>query len=118
MSASATGTVRAGGKVVAIVQARLGSSRLPLKSLLSLRGMPIIDWVTRRLSRARRLDGILVAVPDTELDRVLLEHLERRGVPVSDLCRACSQDTPRRMSLALRLSPIRTSRFYSPRFQP
>ena len=71
-----------GGRVVAIVQARLGSSRLPLKSLLTLRGLPIIDWVTERLSRARRLDGLLVAVPDTELDRVLLEHLERRGVPV------------------------------------
>lgn len=34
MSASATGGGRSGGKVVAIVQARLGSSRLPLKSLL------------------------------------------------------------------------------------
>ena len=71
-----------GGRVVAIVQARLGSSRLPLKSLLTLRGLPIIDWVTGRLAKARRLDGLMVAVPDTELDRVLYEHLERRGVPV------------------------------------
>ena len=70
------------GKVVAIVQARLGSTRLPLKSLLTLRGLPIIDWVTQRLARARRLDGLVVAVPDTALDRVLYEHLERRGVPV------------------------------------
>lgn len=69
------------GKTVAIVQARLGSSRLPLKSLLCLRDLPIIDWVTRRLAQARRLDQIMVAVPDTELDRVLLEHLQRRGVP-------------------------------------
>ncbi|MDE5878557.1 MAG: NTP transferase domain-containing protein [Desulfovibrio sp.] len=71
-----------GGRVVAIVQARLGSSRLPLKSLLTLRGAPLIDWVTRRLARSRRLDGLVVAVPDTELDRVLYEHLERAGVPV------------------------------------
>ncbi|MDE7240517.1 NTP transferase domain-containing protein [Desulfovibrio sp.] len=78
-SASRAGT---GGRVVAIVQARLGSTRLPLKSLLSLRGLPIIDWVTQRLGRARRLDGLIVAVPDTELDRVLFEHLTRRGVPV------------------------------------
>ena len=71
-----------GGRVVAIVQARLGSTRLPLKSLLTLHGLPIIDWVTQRLGRARRLDGLIVAVPDTELDRVLFEHLTRRGVPV------------------------------------
>lgn len=87
MSATHTATGGPGqagkpGKVVAIVQARLGSTRLPLKSLLTLRGLPIIDWVTERLARARRLDGLMVAVPDTELDRVLSEHLERRGVPV------------------------------------
>ena len=70
------------GKVIAIVQARLGSTRLPLKSLLTLRGHPIIDWVTERLAKSRRLDGLMVAVPDTKLDRVLYEHLERRGVPV------------------------------------
>lgn len=81
MSATTAATGK-GGRVVAIVQARLGSSRLPLKSLLTLRGTPIIDWVTGRLSRARRLDGLIVAVPDTKLDRVLYEHLERRGVPV------------------------------------
>lgn len=69
------------GKTVAVVQARLGSSRLPLKSLLCLRDLPVIDWVTRRLAQSRRLDRIMVAVPDTELDRVLLEHLRRRGVP-------------------------------------
>ena len=71
-----------GGRVVAIVQARLGSTRLPLKSLLTLRGHPIIVWVTERLAKSRRLDGLMVAVPDTKLDRVLYEHLARRGVPV------------------------------------
>lgn len=69
------------GKVIAIVQARLGSSRLPLKSLLCLRDVPVIDWVTQRLAQASRLDGMLVAVPDTPLDAVLLEHLHRRNVP-------------------------------------
>lgn len=86
-----------GGRVIAIIQARLGSSRLPLKSLLSLRGTPIIDWVTQRVAVARRLDGMVVAVPDTELDRVLLEHLERRGVPAMV---GPEQDVLRRFTLA------------------
>ena len=87
------------GKSVAIVQARLGSSRLPLKSLLCLRDLPVIDWVTRRLAQSRRLDRIMVAVPDTELDRVLLEHLQRRGVP----CLAGSEnDVLARFCLAAR----------------
>ena len=76
------------GKVIAIIQARLGSTRLPMKSLLCLRDVPVIDWVTRRLGQAARLDGIMVAVPDTPLDLVLLDHLKRRGVP----CVAGSED--------------------------
>jgi len=67
-------------RVAAIVQARLGSTRLPLKSLISLRGFPIIDWVTNRLAKSRRLDSIIVAVPDTELDEALCWHLRKRGV--------------------------------------
>ena len=44
--------MRKTGKVIAIVQARLGSTRLPMKSLLCLRDVPVIDWVTRRLAQA------------------------------------------------------------------
>lgn len=68
-------------RCIAIIQARLGSSRLPLKSLLCLRGSPLIDWVTDRLTKARYLDGLIVAVPDTPLDQVLMEHLQRRNIP-------------------------------------
>lgn len=68
------------GKTVAIVQARLGSSRLPMKSLLCLHGYPIIDWVTQRLSTSRLLDRIIVATPDTPMDAVLREHLRCRNI--------------------------------------
>lgn len=67
-------------RIVAIVQARLGSSRLPLKSLLCLRGLPIVDWVWQRLKRSRELDDVVFAIPDTPLDMVLAEHLERNGM--------------------------------------
>ena len=66
--------------VVAIVQARLGSTRLPLKSLLSLRDQPVINWVLHRLSQAKKIDSILFAIPDTSLDAVLHEHLRRQQV--------------------------------------
>ncbi len=68
------------GRTVAIAQARLGSSRLPLKSLLTLGDRPIIDWVVHRLAKAKSLDAVIVAVPDTPLDRVLLGHLRSMGV--------------------------------------
>lgn len=66
-------------RYVAIVQARLGSSRLPLKALLCLKGLPVIDWVMGRLARSARLCEVVAAIPDTRLDMALAEHLRRSG---------------------------------------
>jgi spore coat polysaccharide biosynthesis protein SpsF len=67
---------------VALIQARLGSSRLPLKSLLCLRGAPLIDWVVLRLARSALLDRLVVAVPDTPLDAALAAHVRERLMPL------------------------------------
>lgn len=69
-------------KTVALIQSRLGSSRLPMKALLCLRGLPLIDWVVRRVTQATLVDQVVVAIPDTDLDTLLAEHLERQCVAV------------------------------------
>ena len=84
---------------VAIIQARVGSSRLPMKSLLCLRGHALIDWVVNRVSEAARLDGVVVAMPDTERDNVLQAHLDDCGVAV---VRGSEQDVLSRFLLAAR----------------
>ena len=84
-------------KTVAIVQARLGSTRLPMKSLLSLKGLAIIDWVAARLERSALLDEIVFALPDTPLDDVLAAHLRNRGRHVE---RGPEADVLRRFALA------------------
>jgi len=66
---------------VALIQARLGSSRLPMKALLCLRGLPLIDWVVRRTAKSVLLDRIVVAVPDTPLDETLAAHVRERLMP-------------------------------------
>jgi len=60
-------------KRVAIIQARVGSSRLPLKMMLSLHGKPIIEWVVRRVQKSKLLDDIVVAIPSNE-DNDLREY--------------------------------------------
>jgi len=67
---------------IAIIQARIGSSRLPAKMLLSLHGKPIIEWVVRRVQKSKLLDDIVVAIPDTEKDEVLANYLKKLGVKV------------------------------------
>lgn len=81
-------------KTIIVIQARLGSSRLPCKTLLALHGLPVIDWVVRRCARSRLSDGLVVAVPDTRQDEVLARHLQAQGIAVF---RGSEQDVLARM---------------------
>lgn len=62
-------------KFVAIIQARMDSSRLPGKMMLSLHGHPVIEWVIRRVRSSGMLDDIVVAIPDTRKDDILAQFI-------------------------------------------
>lgn len=69
-------------RVVLIIQARMGSSRLPGKSMMDLAGAPLVGRILERVKRCIRLDDIVLAIPDTEKDAVLKQLGERYGVKV------------------------------------
>lgn len=69
-------------RVVLIIQARMGSSRLPGKSMMDLAGAPLVGRILERVKRSKRLDEIVLAIPDTEADVVLKELGQRYGVTV------------------------------------
>ena len=48
-------------RTVAIIQARVGSTRLPGKVLKPLLGEPMLSIVVRRVARARTVDEVVVA---------------------------------------------------------
>jgi len=61
--------------VLGVVPARLGSSRLPRKPLLSLAGEPLILWVVRRVVETGVCDRLVVATDAREIVAVV----ERAG---------------------------------------
>jgi spore coat polysaccharide biosynthesis protein SpsF len=68
--------------IVAIIQARLGSSRLPGKVLENLAGRSVLDHVIARASRIDGVDRVCIAVPDLARDDALAEAAERAGAQV------------------------------------
>ncbi len=54
-------------KVIVIIPARYGSSRLPGKPLKIIDGKPMIQHVVERVSKAKGLDGIFVATDDERI---------------------------------------------------
>ncbi len=68
--------------IVAVVQARAGSSRLPGKVLLSILGRPMLGMQLERVARARRVDRIVVATSTEPDDDAVADVAERAGVAV------------------------------------
>ena len=66
-------------KVVAIVQARMGSTRLPGKVMMPIHGEPMIGLLLARLSRSQEIDRIIVATSIDERNKTLADHVSRLG---------------------------------------
>jgi len=66
-------------RVVAIVQARMRSERLPGKVLADIGGSPVLEHVLRRVRRAARLDDVWVACSTVIDDDPLVPVVERCG---------------------------------------
>jgi len=66
-------------KVVGIVQARMGSSRLPGKVMKPIVGVPMLGRVMERLSRCTMLGEIVIAIPDHPRDRVICDFAKKKG---------------------------------------
>lgn len=67
-------------RVLAILQARMSSSRLPGKVMAPILGQPMILRQIERLSRCKRVDVLMVATSDQPTDDPLAELLSRAGV--------------------------------------
>jgi spore coat polysaccharide biosynthesis protein SpsF len=60
----------------------MGSTRLPGKSMMDLAGAPLVGRILERVKRCTKLDDIVLSIPDTEKDRVLMVLGESYGIKV------------------------------------
>jgi spore coat polysaccharide biosynthesis protein SpsF len=68
-------------RTIAIIQARMGATRLPGKVLHDIAGQPMLVRVVERTRRASLLDGFVVATTTEVQDDALYELCRERGYP-------------------------------------
>ena len=66
-------------KVVAIVQARMGSTRMPNKVMKPIAGVPMIELLLARLARSSEIDQIVLATSTDANNTPLIEHVQKLG---------------------------------------
>ncbi len=68
-------------RIAAIIQARMGSSRLPGKVLMDIAGQPMLARVYTRTSRSASVDQTLVATTTETSDEPIAEYCDLSGIP-------------------------------------
>lgn len=63
-------------KVVGIIQARLGSTRLPGKVLAPIHGKPMLQWMLQRIAPSLRLDDLVIATTNQSEDDLLVNWVK------------------------------------------
>jgi spore coat polysaccharide biosynthesis protein SpsF len=63
-------------EVIAVLQARMSSSRLPGKVMLLINNNPMIFWQIRRIKKSLRVNRVVVAISSDTTDNVLAEYLD------------------------------------------
>ncbi|HIH22417.1 TPA: NTP transferase domain-containing protein [Candidatus Micrarchaeota archaeon] len=66
--------------IIAILQARLGSTRLPGKSMAELNGKPLLWHVIQRLKKSKTINKIVVATTTNEADNKIAQFAKSEGV--------------------------------------
>ena len=69
-------------RIVAVIQARMGSTRLPGKVLKPIAGEPLLWHIVHRLEKSRLIEEIAVATSTNPLDDAIAEFGKAQDIRV------------------------------------
>ena len=96
-------------RVAIVVQARMGSTRLPGKVLKPIGEDTVIGLIIKRLKKSKYAENIIIATTDKEQDDVLVDYCKELNVKVSrgetkNVLRRYIQATSEKDSIIVRIT--------------
>lgn len=67
-------------KIVAIIQARMGSTRLPGKILMEVLDKPLLEYQIERVKRSKLIDEVVIATTTNETEKPIIDLCKRLGI--------------------------------------
>lgn len=66
-------------KIVAIIQARMGSTRLPGKIMKKIKDKEILGYVISRVKKSKQIDQVVVATTDKQKDDIIVNYCKNNS---------------------------------------
>ena len=66
--------------IAAIIQARMGSSRLPNKVLMDIQGKPSLKFMIERVAKSKYIEKIIIATTTDERDKVIVDFCIKNNI--------------------------------------
>lgn len=86
-------------RIPVIIQARIGSERLPAKVLRVVGGRPLIEYVVERLRKSNKISKIIIATSTNKEDQAICEYCEKKEI---EFFRGSSNNVAKRFKDAIR----------------
>ncbi|MEK7562969.1 MAG: NTP transferase domain-containing protein [Patescibacteria group bacterium] len=87
-------------RIIAVIAARMGSERLPGKTLCPIEGKPLLGHLLDRALRAKTIDGVMVATPESPENDPVAAYCASLNIPCF---RGSESDVADRMNGALEM---------------
>ncbi len=90
--------IRVGNSMnIAVIQARMGSTRLPGKVLMNIQGRPLLEIIVNRVRKSKVVDKVVVATSVNSLDGPISDFCDANSIEV---VRGSEEDVLSRYSMA------------------
>jgi spore coat polysaccharide biosynthesis protein SpsF len=66
--------------IICIIQARMGSTRLPGKTMMDVEGNPLLYHVIQRIKKSKKINKLVIATTSNEEDNVIEEYCKKLNV--------------------------------------
>ena len=65
-----------------IIQARMGSTRLPLKTMMKIKNKPLLDYVYNQVSHSKKISKIVIATTTLPEDDIIFNYANSKNILV------------------------------------
>ena len=65
-----------------IIQARMGSTRLPSKTMLKIKNKPLLDYVYNQVSQSKKISKIIIATTTLSEDNLISDYATSKNISV------------------------------------